>query len=311
MINNNFFKDDNNISEEKSNKKFDWLALKQNPWNIFSNYNNKLDNSLEKICELKYEYLNILTEYQNKTKDSQENEHSYNNNKFKHADYFIIFFWTLILCIMTPLFVLGFGLSLNYSKTSVFTLIKQSFYFTPFLYASLSAFFIKFQNKNNYESLMLSINNNLKNLKDKLSNIKQEYKKEVKPLLENSKELNIREELDKQYHTDIPELHTIIQNILEKYYPESNNLKITSNIEDDLEYFNITSGTKYINKISKFLNKVIDNKISSSIGNKIDENLYRYNLNTNQLPSSLVATANTTQKKATNENDNCVLKFFS
>lgn len=79
---NNFFKDDENI-KEKPNQKNDWLALKKNPWNIFSNYSKTIDKSLTKIHHLKNEYLDNLNKHKNTTVNIQTHQNDYKKFLFE------------------------------------------------------------------------------------------------------------------------------------------------------------------------------------------------------------------------------------
>ena len=291
MIYNDFFKNENTITNH-SKKRLDWLELKKNPWNIFSNYERKFDNSLEKIHHLKNEYVKNLIHHQDLTNNIKFDDDKYNNNKLKLDDYFSIFFSTITFTSIILIFLTFFCLTFNIPMVRILDSIHFFFFHLFSISVLLSTFNIKNHNKDNYLDKNLYMKNSLTDIEDKLNNLKQKYKKEAKKLLHNREELNIREELDTQYHTDIPELHTAIQNILEKYYPRESFTSITTDIEKDSKQYLKFPDIKHISKISKFINKIIDDQISLNIGNKMNENLNNYKTDNNQSPSTLIAVAN-------------------
>ena len=73
----NFFKENNQINIKVKDSKISWLSFKNNPWQIFPNYDNKLDNTLFNLDNIKKEYFETIIEHENQTKEFKKNEYIY------------------------------------------------------------------------------------------------------------------------------------------------------------------------------------------------------------------------------------------
>lgn len=264
---NNFFKDESVASNQASNLKTNasfngsnnLFELQKNPWKIFPNYNKKFDDSLNELIALKNRYYNNHCNYKHLLEQEDRNEHT--SSSYALASLIV---GSLIFA-MATLFA---GKYLNnylpeYPMISSLFSILLGFLFSSIFVYGFERISSNYKSKNAIKSISIERVKKEENFQS----IQRNYKNKIKTLLGDNKSLNIRKHLNHYYDTNIPEINHLIQNILDKYFPED--LEITNNINDNLEQLSQISFSEYINNIQTQLNKIIDTQIINQAGSQI------------------------------------------
>lgn len=267
---NNFFKEEsvasNQASNVNTNASFNGsnnlFELQKNPWKIFPNYNKKFDDSLNELIALKNRYYNNHCSYKHLLEQEDRNELA----SYDLASLFIV---GLVILTMISSFT-GKYLN-NYLPehpiiSIIFSILLGFLFSSIFVYGIVYGFeriSSNFKSKNAIKSISIERVKKEENFQS----IQRDYKNKIKTLLGDNKSLNIRKHLNHYYDTNIPEINHLIQNILDKYFPED--LEITNNINDNLEQLSQISFSEYINNIQTQLNKIIDTQIINQAGSQI------------------------------------------
>lgn len=236
------------------------INLKKNIWSFFPNHNKEFDDVLKNVIIQKHDYKKIMEEYQSLLTELNE---EFNRKFLKMIERNSIEF--LLTSQLIGVFI---GALLPAIFLPMFGIINNNSYYIVGYISVQILFFIalNFIYKLGQRNLIQRYTSELTQLEEKIKKIEKEYKKTVKSFVKNGQELNIREHLNHYYQTNIPELNHIIQSILDESI--SHDFILTNNIFDNPEDFTILK-TTYLSKITNYLDNMINEKIKSSIVDKM------------------------------------------
>lgn len=257
---------------ENNDGKINWKKFQSNPWSIFPNYNNKLDNSIHYLREIAHDYRMDLYSYQSKEKrlkntikeNSKENITVYGEAQKNSLLTFICLIPILfIITSFSHLFVKDdFNMQFIHCILLIFNLF---FAFCFSLYYSS-----KVAKKTQREINNKEIEKKQNELNQISQNLNFKYKQlcdKISSIVKEGEYVPIREHLDYYYHTDIAELNLVIQEILEQVYPKKEKALISHSLEPTQSHF---LKIDHISKIEQYLKKIIEENIRANISQKIE-----------------------------------------
>lgn len=252
-----------------------WENFQNNPWSIFPNYNNKLDNCIYTLSQIAYNYRTDLYSYQSQEKRLQEKIQE--NSKEKLTIYGDnekrdLFVFVLSIPIIFTL-ISGFQFFIKYDAETKF--INTILFFTSLFLTLISLIWYHYSKKNAQQTQREQNNQEIEKKQNELNqileNLNSQYKhfyQETRTIVNNGEYIPIREHLDYYYQTNITELNLIVQEILETVYPKKEKALIDESLQPEKAYF---LKTEHIQKIENYLTNVIDQKIKANILKKIDD----------------------------------------
>lgn len=252
-----------------------WENFQNNPWSIFPNYNNKLDNCIYTLSQIAYNYRTALYSYQSQEKRLQEKIQE--NSKEKLTIYGDnekrdLFVFVLSIPIIFTL-ISGFQFFIKYDAETKF--INTILFFTSLFLTLISLIWYHYSKKNAQQTQREKNNQEIEKKQNELNqileNLNSQYKhfyQETRTIVNNGEYIPIREHLDYYYQTNITELNLIVQEILETVYPKKEKALIDESLQPEKAYF---LKTEHIQKIENYLTNVIDQKIKANILKKIDD----------------------------------------